>query len=78
MRLHALIHRLHLQKKIALWARRVVAFEADRDRRRCVLVRNRWQLVWRCMQQPNWHRSREDRRLHEELKNKLRKEELSV
>ena len=73
IRLQALIRRLHLQKKLALWARRIVAFEIDRHRRRCVIVRNRWQLAWRCMQQPVLHRWREDHKLRGTLKGKLRK-----
>ena len=72
IRLQASIRRLQLQKRLALWARRIVAFEVDRHRRRCVTVRNRWQLAWRCMQQPVLHRWREDRRLRDTLKGKLK------
>lgn len=72
IRLQASIRRLHLQKRLALWARRIVAFEVDRHRRRCVTVRNRWQLAWRCMQQPVLHRWRQDRKLRDELQGKVR------
>ena len=71
MSLEARIRRLFLQKKLALWARRILYFAADRHRRRCVIVRNRWQLWWRCMQQPSWQRWRQDRHLRAKLDEKL-------
>lgn len=71
MSLEARIRRLFLQKKLSLWARRILYFAADRHRRRCVIVRNRWQLWWRCMQQPSWQRWRQDRRLRAKLDEKL-------
>lgn len=54
--------------KVRVWAFRVVCYARDEYQAKCIRVRNRWQLAFRCLQQPALKRARNDARLQEELK----------
>ena len=58
---------MELKHKIKLWANRITEFAYDEKNRRCIVVRNKWQLLWRCMQQPYFKRWRDDVRLKRQL-----------
>ena len=51
-----------------LWAFSIAEAEIDRKLARARVVRNRWQLAWRCMQQPVLLRWRQDAMMREALK----------
>jgi len=57
------VKRLQRQHKAKLWAHRIIDWSRDEHKRRCILIRNKWQLAWRCIQQPRLHQWREDARL---------------
>ena len=56
--------------KVQLWAQRVCDHGRDEKTARCMLVRNRWQLLWRLHQQPYFRKWRQDARLKKELAKK--------
>lgn len=53
---------------VRLWAFSVTEAEMDRKLARARIMRNRWQLAWRCMQQPYLLRWRQDAMMREALK----------
>ena len=59
--------RMVRQHRVRLWARRIVEIERDNHERRCIIVRNRWQLLLRCHQQPALTRWRADKQLRTDL-----------
>lgn len=60
--------RIALKTKLIFWGMRIVECLHDRAFARCVVVRNKWQLAWRLMQQPALRRARADHRLKLQLK----------
>ena len=66
------IRKLELKHKIKLWANRITEFAYDEKNRRCIVVRNKWQLLWRCMQQPYFKRWRDDVRLKRQLEEEMK------
>ena len=62
------LRKAELRHKLRMWCIRIVDHERDRHLRRCLVVRNKWQLAWRLMQQPALARSRADARLKAQLR----------
>jgi hypothetical protein len=60
--------RIVLKTKVVLWCIRIMEHEHDRAFCRCVNVRNKWQLAWRLMQQPELRKWRTDAALKLQLK----------
>ena len=56
------------RSKLLKWALSIVEHMSDERARRIVVVRNRWQLIWRLCQQPAFRRWREETRLKRKLK----------
>lgn len=62
------LNKIRKRHRLLMWAHRLVEVSHDIQRRRCILVRNRWQLLWRLIQQPDWLKWRQDAMLRRELK----------
>lgn len=62
------LRKLARRHKLILWAHRIVEFARDRYRARAIVIRNRWQLTWRMMQQPYLMNWRQDARRRDALK----------
>ena len=64
IRLHAIDADPNVRRRrLSRWALSIVWEAFDHNEARCLLVRNRWQMIWRLMQQPDLRAHREQQRV---------------